>query len=122
MGLALCRGERATEGRSEGLSWPPWGDETNPSGGAVAVGVVIIVESGAFFVVKIINLKETDNFNSNSIVVFTHICGYSFKSKLGNMLSGRNNLCPKCEKSSRVKPTEELLQLIKEKGCELIDK
>lgn len=70
----------------------------------------------------IINLKETDNFNSNSIVVFTHICGYSFKSKLGNMLSGRNNLCPKCEKSSRVKPTEELLQLIKEKGCELIDK
>lgn len=67
MGLALCRGERATEGRSEGLSWPPWGDETNPSGGAVSVGVVIIVESGAFFVVKIINLKET--FNGGKCII-----------------------------------------------------
>lgn len=68
-----------------------------------------------------IDLKETDKFNRNSIVLFTHICGYSFKAKLGNMLLGRNKICPKCEKSSRTKPKEEFLQLIKEKGCEIIE-
>lgn len=68
-----------------------------------------------------VELQETDKFNRNSLLFFTHNCGYRFNAKLGNILSGKSKICPKCNKSTRSKNKKELLELITNKSCKLID-
>ena len=64
-----------------------------------------------------VNLTKEDNFNSKSKLQFTHICGYTFSSVLGNVLRGIVPICSKCSGKKIPLSLADIKEAVLAKGC-----
>ena len=66
------------------------------------------------------SLKDSDVFTTNTKVTFTHICGYSYSTKLSRVLNGSTDICAKCSGKYRKVSLEDIQTSLKKMNLELV--
>ena len=67
-----------------------------------------------------VSLNKEDKFNSKSKLQFTHVCGYTFSSVLGNVLRGVVPVCSKCSGKKVPLSLVAIKEAVLAKGCKLL--